>query len=316
MPESAPEHNRAGCKRVLSDLGWCGPDCKIPRMGLDQAFDYCEKLARAHYENFSVTNFWLPSEIRPHFASIYAYCRWSDDLADEIGDSSRSRQLLTWWQGELHKATRGQSLHPVFVALHHTMQEYSLKIDPFEDLLSAFLQDQSVQTYVDDLELLDYCRRSANPVGRLILGLAKSENAKSIQWSDSICTGLQLANFCQDVRMDALRGRFYLPRSRMLSGGITQDDWRDGTGKARETLSHWIDHAREFFAIGQPLIDQGPNWLRRSVRLFLGGGMQILDNIERNRFDVWTTQAKVSKLQKFNLVARALLGHGNQRLKT
>jgi len=116
--------------------------------------------------------------------------------------------------------------------------------------------------------------------------------------------------------MDALRGRFYLPRSRMLSGGITQDDWRDGTGKARETLSHWIDHAREFFAIGQPLIDQGPNWLRRSVRLFLGGGMQILDNIERNRFDVWTTQAKVSKLQKFNLVARALLGHGNQRLKT
>lgn len=281
-------------------------------MGLDQAFRYCEKLARSHYENFSVTNLWLPSQIRPHFASIYAYCRWSDDLADEIGDASRSSELLAWWKDQLHQGSQGRSTHPVFIALHYTMQQFGLKIAPFEDLLSAFLQDQSVQSYKDDLELLDYCRRSANPVGRLILGLANSTEARSIEWSDAICTGLQIANFCQDVRQDALRGRFYLPQSRMLLGGITQDDWREGTQKARTTLEQWVEYARGFFAVGKPLVDQGPAWFRRSVGLFSGGGIQILDNIERNRFDVWRSNIEVSKLQKLNLVFRAIRGPWRQ----
>ncbi len=299
---------RAGSKQVLTDLGWCGPGCHIPRMGLDQAFGYCEKLAKTHYENFSVTNLWLPSQIRPHFASIYAYCRWSDDLADEAGDSLRSSELLNWWHTELSKAKYGESLHPVFLALHHTIDSFSLSIEPFEDLLSAFLQDQSVTSYRDDIHLLDYCRRSANPVGRLILALARSNSPQSIAWSDSICTGLQIANFCQDVRVDADRGRFYLPKSRMDQAGISQEDWAQGSDKTRTALADWIEHAQEHFAAGEPLVDHGPSWLRRSIRLFLGGGRQILDNILRNNCDVWGQAIEVSKTQKASLALKAMLG--------
>jgi squalene synthase HpnC len=189
-------------------------------MGLDQAFGYCEKLAKSHYENFSVTNLWLPADIRPHFTSIYAYCRWSDDLADEIGDSNRSSKLLAWWKDQLQASMRGEARHPVFIALHHTIRLFSMRIEPFEDLLSAFVQDQTVKSYSDDAQLLEYCRRSANPVGRLILALARTSDSKSIEWSDSICTGLQIANFCQDVAVDAQRGRVYLPKSRMDQVGI------------------------------------------------------------------------------------------------
>jgi squalene synthase HpnC len=276
-------------------------------MGLDQAFDYCGKLAKSHYENFSVTNLWLPAEVRPHFASIYAYCRWSDDLADETGDRNRSSELLQWWKHELHRAVDGKSMHPVFVALHHTIDSFSLDIEPFEDLLSAFVQDQSVSSYQDDEQLLDYCRRSANPVGRLILGLARSSDSRSKAWSDSICTGLQIANFCQDVRIDAIRERYYLPGSRMQKAGITQQDWKDGTTLAREALADWVAYAREHFDAGQPLTKHGANWLRRSVQLFLGGGKQILQNIQRIQYDVWSNSPEVSKLQKARLVVNALL---------
>jgi len=284
-------------------------------MGLDQAFDYCEKLAKSHYENFSVTNLWLPAEIRPHFASIYAYCRWSDDLADETGDRDRSSELLCWWKQELDRAVEGNSMHPVFVALHHTIDSFGLEIQPFEDLLSAFVQDQSVNSYQDDGQLLDYCRRSANPVGRLILGLARSSDPRAIGWSDSICTGLQIANFCQDVRIDALRERYYLPESRMHQAGITQQDWKDGSSTAREALAAWVAYAREHFNAGQSLTNHGPNWLRRSVELFVGGGRQILQNIQRVDYDVWNHSPEVTKSQKARLVLSALLASRNRRTK-
>ena len=303
-----PHRLRAASKQVMSDLSWCGPDCQIPLMGLDQAFRYCEQLAKSHYENFSVTNLWLPPDIRPHFASIYAYCRWSDDLADEMGNSERSTELLHWWRNQLHLSIHGKSLHPVFIALHHTMRSYTLCIDPFEDLLSAFLQDQTVTSYRDDAQLLDYCRRSANPVGRLILGLSESCSPKSIDWSDSICTGLQIANFCQDVRTDAQRGRVYLPQSRMEQWNITTENWKTGSGNAPKALSSWIDSAYEFFEKGRPLSDVGPKWLRRSIVLFLLGGHQILSNIAKNNYDVWNHSVEVSKRQKAKLILKSIFG--------
>ncbi len=314
-PQQSALPIRAGSKQVLSDLAWCGPEVPIPRMGLDQAFDYCEKLAKSHYENFSVTNLWLPAEVRPHFASIYAYCRWSDDLADETGDRDRSSELLHWWKQELGRAVEGKSMHPVFVALHHTIDSFRLEIQPFEDLLSAFVQDQSVRSYQDDGQVLDYCQRSANPVGRLILGLARSSDPRSIGWSDSICTGLQIANFCQDVRIDAIRERCYLPESRMHQAGITHRDWTDGTAKAREALAEWVAYAIEFFHAGQPLTKHGPNWLRRSVQLFVGGGKQILQNIQRIDYDVWSNSPEVTKSQKARLVLNALLASWDRRTK-
>lgn len=279
-----------------------------PKGGLDQAFQYCQQLAKSHYENFSVTNLWLPPQIRPHFASIYAYCRWSDDLADETGSSGISSELLQWWKSQLHLCFQGKSLHPVLVALQHTVQSYNLSIEPFEDLLSAFLQDQTVTSYQDDQQLLDYCRRSANPVGRLILGLSNASDPKSIAWSDAICTGLQIANFCQDVRLDAQRGRFYLPHSRMDQSSITTDDWAKGTGNAPNALSDWIRFANEHFDRGQPLCQHGPKWLRRSVLLFSNGGRQILKNIATKQFDVWNHAIEVTKFQKARLVLLALSG--------
>jgi squalene synthase HpnC len=281
-------------------------------MGLDQAFGYCEKLAKSHYENFSVTNLWLPADIRPHFTSIYAYCRWSDDLADEIGDSNRSSKLLAWWKDQLQASMRGEARHPVFIALHHTIRLFSMRIEPFEDLLSAFVQDQTVKSYSDDAQLLEYCRRSANPVGRLILALARTSDSKSIEWSDSICTGLQIANFCQDVAVDAQRGRVYLPKSRMDQVGITPNDWNVGNENARKALSDWVDDAHQHLSNGEPLIAHGPTWLRRSVQLFVGGGRQILRNIANNQYDVWRNPPKVTKLQKLNLVLRALSGVGTR----
>lgn len=293
---------------MLADLKWCGPDCQLPRWGLDQAFDYCEKLAKNHYENFSVTNLWLPGDLRAHFASVYAYCRWSDDLADEIADPVRSVKLLEWWRSELHKTPQGDSLHPVFVALHQTIETFSLSIDPFDDLLSAFVQDQSITSYEDDPQLLDYCRRSANPVGRIILGLARTNSPQALAWSDSICTGLQIANFCQDVSLDAARGRFYLPKERLDQGRITRSEWGQGSQPARKVLEAWTEQARNHLSSGARLADHGPNWLRRSVRLFIAGGIQILDNIARNRFDVWSQPVEVTKFQKINLAVRAALG--------
>ena len=299
---------RAGSKQVIEDLSWCGPGSAQRRMGIDEAFEYCRKLAANHYENFAVTNIWIPSDIRPHFTSVYAYCRWSDDLADEMSDPAQATELLHWWKEELHKGFSGRSFHPVFIALHETQRNFSLEIKPFEDLLSAFMQDQSVLSYEDDLQVADYCSRSANPVGRIVLALARCASEQTIRWSDSVCTGLQLANFCQDVKLDAERKRTYLPRSRMLAAEIDSSDWCRGSGHAKDALADWTKLARESLRNGMPLVCTGPSWFRRSMRLFIGGGLQILDNIENANWDVWNQTIEVTKYQKARLVAKACLG--------
>ena len=299
---------RAGSKQVVSDLAWCGPDSRPKRIGVDEAFAYCQKLTASHYENFAVTNLWIPLEIRPHFTSIYAYCRWSDDLADETSDRDLATELLRWWREELHKGFRGESLHPVFVALHLTQRNFGLGLEPFEDLLSAFLQDQTVRTYSDDDQLADYCRRSANPVGRLVLALGRCVNDKTIAWSDSVCTGLQIANFCQDVRLDAERGRWYLPQQRMLAANIDVATWGQGGSGSREAMASWVEQARELLLGGVPLTSTGPGWFRRSMRLFIGGGLRLLENIEAGGFDVWSRPIEVTKFQKVQLLFRASLG--------
>jgi len=300
--------SRAGSKQVVSDLDWCGPDSRPKRLGVDEAFAYCQKLTESHYENFAVTNLWLPSEIRPHFTSIYAYCRWSDDLADETSDPERATELLRWWREELYKGFRGESLHPVFVALHLTQRNFGLSIEPFEDLLSAFLQDQSVRTYSDDAELAEYCRRSANPVGRLVLALGGCVNDKTIAWSDSVCTGLQIVNFCQDVKLDAQRGRWYLPQERMRAANIDAVSWGKGNGGSREAMASWVEQARGLLLGGVPLTGTGAGWFRRSMRLFIGGGLRLLDNIEMAGYDVWGRPIEVTKFQKVQLLIRASLG--------
>src|SRR5688572_24380446 len=185
---------------VIDDLETFGPDRATKVPSLVESQDYCLRLALTHYENFAVATRLLPRDLRQHFYHVYAYCRWADDLADETADRARSLKLLDWWEHELAECYSGRSRHPVFVALEGTIAEFAIPIEPFRRLITAFRQDQTTTWYGSFDELLGYCRNSADPVGRLVLYLGRCHNdATTGPLSDSICTGLQLANFWQDV---------------------------------------------------------------------------------------------------------------------
>lgn len=282
-------------------------DAKIPTLA--EAQHYCRQLAQSHYENFSVVSWFVPPSLRQDLYTVYAYCRWSDDLADELDSPSTSIKLLEWWKHELQSCYSGEPTHPVMVALRDTLRRHRLDLTPFEDLLSAFLQDQHKLRYENDQELFDYCRRSANPVGRILLQLAGVRDASCLYWSDCICTGLQLANFCQDIAEDAARGRIYWPRERWASFGLDEKDLLDpkSTSLKQVALSAWVHDARAMLELGRPLATFVPKWLQRDVLLFLGGGLQILDNVERQHYDVWSHRIEVTKLQKVRLVAKQFL---------
>src|SRR6516165_7243724 len=195
----------------VEDLRRFGPGAS-GRISRDEALAYCARLTATHYENFSVVTWLTPRAHRAAFRSIYAFCRWSDDLGDEVGDPQRSLELLDWWRGELRALYRGHTRHPVMIALAETVERYGIPIEPFEALISAFVQDQVVTEYLTDEQLLDYCTRSANPVGHLVLHVAGAFSPENARLADSTCTALQLANFWQDVARDLAIGRIYLPR--------------------------------------------------------------------------------------------------------
>src|SRR5271165_7026801 len=193
-----------------------------------EAREYCRRLARSHYENFSVASWFLPRPLRQHFFNVYAYCRISDDLGDEVGDSVASLQLLDQWEMELNACYEGHPRHPVFVALGETVRKFEIPKHEFADLLSAFRQDQTVTRYETFNDLLGYCRYSANPVGHLVLYLCGYRDAERQQLSDCTCTALQLANFWQDVSADFARGRIYLPLEDLRRFGVSEDSIRAG----------------------------------------------------------------------------------------
>jgi squalene synthase HpnC len=230
-------------------------------------------------------------------------------LADEMEDTARSTELLDWWRGQLDACVAGQATHPVFVALRQTISQYRMSPEPFTDLLSAFLQDQSQTSYNSDSELIKYCERSANPVGRLVTQLARLSSTQAIAWSDSICTGLQLANFCQDIRLDAQRGRVYWPLERLQRVGIDKESLSlDAPGDAAcRGVMEWTSDARRYLCNGLPLVQHGPLWFARSVQMFARGGLLILRNIDAQRGDVWSRSVTVAKGQKLQLMVRAIL---------
>jgi squalene synthase HpnC len=292
------------------DLRRYGPIAEGQRaVSLDEALGYCARLTASHYENFSVVTWLTPRPLRPAFRSIYAFCRWSDDLGDEVGDPARSRELLAWWRGELRSLYEGRARHPVMVALAPTIEEFEIPIEPFEALISAFEQDQTVTEYTTYDQLLDYCSRSANPVGHLVLYLGRSFEPDNARLSDATCTGLQLANFWQDVARDLKIGRVYLPLEDREVFGYKNDDLRSlrFTPEFAELLRFEVDRARELFRQGRPLIDRLPRALAVDVDLFSRGGQAILDRIEARGFDVLTSRPEVGKLAKLQLLARALL---------
>ena len=263
----------------------------------DEAEAYCRRLATSHYENFSLVSWMLPRTLHQHFYNVYAYCRWADDLGDESGCRERALELLAWWRGELAACYAGRCGHPVFVALRNTIEAFAIPPQPFEDLISAFEQDQRVVRYETFEPLRDYCRRSADPVGRLVLRICGHDTPENVAWSDSICTGLQLANFWQDVARDLDIGRVYLPSEDRARFGYSNDDLqhRRTTPAFLELMRYEVERARRFLLEGLPLVPRLPGRLQIDIDLFVRGGLKILERIERIGYRVWDTRPKVSK---------------------
>ena len=297
---------RSNQSPLIAELALYGPDAEESAPpSADESRRYCRRLARSHYENFTVASFLLPKRLRQHLCNIYAYCRWADDLADETGDPRQSLALLDWWQLQLHDCYAGRTSHPVFVALAQTIQEFKIPPRPFADLLIAFRQDQHVTRYQSMDELLGYCRNSANPVGRLVLYLAACHDERCMELSDSICTGLQLANFWQDVADDCDRGRIYLPADCRRRFGYDESmlSARQCNIPFRHLLAELVDDAQNRLESGRPLIEQVPREFRLCVALFIRGGLTILEAIRRQNYDVWSNRPVVTKWQKTRLLA-------------
>jgi len=274
-----------------------------------QAREYCERLARTHYENFSVATWFLPKALRQHFFNVYAYCRISDDLGDEVGDPAASLELLNQWECELEACYAGHPRHPVLVALAETVRQFDIPKQPFSDLLKAFRQDQTVTRYQTFADLLGYCRYSANPVGHLVLYVCGYRDAERQALSDFTCTTLQLANFWQDVSLDYAKGRIYLPLEDLQCYGVNEDDIAAGrnTSQFCEVMRFEVERAREWFAKGLPLAATVDRDLAIDIELFTRGGQEILNAIERQKYAVLDNRPVISKTRKLRLLARAAL---------
>ena len=275
-----------------------------------EAREYCRRLARSHYENFSVASWFLPERLRQHFFNVYAYCRISDDLGDEVGDTAASLQLLDQWETELDACYEGHPRHPVFVALAGTVRKFEIPKHEFADLLTAFRQDQNVARYGTFNDLLGYCRFSANPVGHLVLYLCGYGDSERQLLSDYTCTALQLANFWQDVSADFAKGRIYLPLEDLRRFRVSEESIRDGenTSAFCEMMKFEVERAREWFNQGTPLIAKVDRALATDIELFSRGGEEILNAIERQHYAVLGRRPTISKTRKLALVARAALG--------
>jgi squalene synthase HpnC len=298
---------------AASKLGWSRLPARyaIPQSApsLEEAQKYCRQLARTHYENFSVATWFLPNKLRQDFFNVYAYCRISDDLGDEVGDPSASLALLDQWQFELHACYAGTPRHPVFVALAETVRKFQIPRHEFSDLLIAFRQDQTVTRFETFDNVLAYCRYSANPVGHLVLYLCGYNDAERQQLSDYTCTALQLANFWQDVSVDYEKGRIYLPLEDLRRRGVSEEDiaQKRNTPAFCEIMKFEVVRAREWFDRGLPLVGKVNKELAIDLELFSRGGQEILNAIERQNFAVLGNRPVISKPRKLALVARAAL---------
>jgi squalene synthase HpnC len=275
---------------------------------LAEAEQYTRWLATHHYENFHVVSFLLPKRLHQDFYNVYSFCRWADDLGDEIGDSSESLRLLAWWREELDAMYAGRVQHPVFVALQGTARKFDLPQQLFADLISAFEQDQRVTRYANWEELFDYCRCSANPVGRLVLRLCGYSDPERDRMSDATCTALQLANFWQDVTVDLEKDRVYLPLDVLKRHGYSVDALRAGTFSPafQNVMRDAIEVARELFLAGLPLVKTVDKRLAFDLELFSRGGMRVLEKIEQQNYNVLARRPAISKFERVQLLVGCL----------
>ncbi len=293
--------------QFAAHLAQFGPHAKHPEtFSRERAEAYCRDLAARHYENFTVASWLLPRHLRQPFANVYAYCRWSDDLADETSGGEESLALLSWWEEQLHACYQGNVRHPVLVALAETVRQFQIPPEPFADLLVAFRQDQHQRRYSCHEEVLNYCRYSANPVGRLVLYLGRCHDDHRGRLADSVCTGLQLANFCQDVAGDYRRGRVYLPQDVCRQYGYTEEMFAQSLANEAfgQLISHEVERAEGYLRAGFALVPLVPRELQVDVELFVRGGLAILERIRRVGYDVWNQRPEVPKTQQVVLLLR------------
>ena len=278
--------------------------------GIEESNAYTRWLATHHYENFHVVSFLLPKRLHEDFYNVYSFCRWADDLGDEIGDTFESLRLLEWWRGETARLyDRGEASHPVMVALRGTAERHQLPRAPFEDLIHAFVQDQTTKRYESLQDLYGYCRYSANPVGRLVLYLCGYRDAQRQSMSDATCTALQLANFWQDVSVDLGKGRIYLPLDVLRKHGGSEADvvarrFTPGFGAA---MAEMVAEARRLFAEGLPLARTVDRRLSLDLELFNRGGMKILDKVESLGYDVLARRPAISKAERAGVLISSLV---------
>src|SRR3954454_1793630 len=269
---------------------------------------YTHWLATHHYENFHVVSFLLPKNLHQDFYNVYSFCRWADDLGDEIGDSAESLRLLAWWRSELESIYSGEVAHPVFIALRETVQKHGIPIEPFDRLIRAFEQDQTVTRYQTFEQVFAYCVHSANPVGHLVLYLCGYRDAERQRLSDYTCTALQLANFWQDVTVDLQKDRVYLPLELLNRHGYSVDELRSlqFNPQFAASMREAVEVAGELFEKGLPLIDTVDRRLALDLELFSRGCLKVLKKIKSQNYNVLQRRPHISKAERVAILLRCL----------
>jgi squalene synthase HpnC len=274
---------------------------------LERAFAYCERLARGHYENFPVASRFVPAELRKYVWAVYAFARSADDFADEAGYAGRRAEALAFWEEQLERCFHGEAEHPVFVALRDTVEKRAIPIQPLLAMLTAFNMDLRVNRYQTWDQLMTYCAHSAHPVGRLVLYIFDYRDQALHNYSDDLCTALQLANFWQDVGVDLQKDRIYLPEEDRRHFGLTDEQLfsRKVTPAFRDLMRYEVARARALFERGRPLIDRVGRDLGLELALIWNGGMTILDKIEAVDYDVFRRRPTLNAADKAVMLTRA-----------
>lgn len=276
---------------------------------IEQARAYCKELALTHYENFTVGSFLLPKKLRQHIYNVYAYCRFSDDLADESGSSGKALRKLNEWEEQLVACFTGDYQHEIFLALSETIDTFNIPIDPFQNLLVAFKQDQKITRYDSFDHLLTYCQNSANPVGRIYLYLFGLASPERFHYSDLICTALQLTNFWQDITIDLQKGRIYIPLEDFARFKCHEDDLKASSANkaVRKLIQFQVDRTQQMFDEGRELLNLVSKRPQKEVAFFIQGGESILQKIRDQNFDVLKNRPMLKKNEKFKIILKTLL---------
>jgi squalene synthase HpnC len=274
---------------------------------LERAFAYCERMARSHYENFPVASRFVPAHLRRYVWAVYAFARSADDFADESRYAGRRAEALGFWEDQLERCFHGEAEHPVFVALRETVDKCDIPIQPLQAMLTAFTMDLSVNRYQTFQQLLTYCAHSAHPVGRLVLYIFNYRDTSLHNYSDDLCTALQLANFWQDVGVDLMKDRIYVPEEDRRHFGVSDESFfaRQHTAQFRDLMRYEVARARALFERGRPLIGKVGRDLGFELAMIWNGGMRVLDKIEAIDFNVFKKRPTLNTADKARMVARA-----------